>query len=361
MEIFAMFYARKQLPKYCLHKTSGRAFVRIGGKMYYLGKHGSATSRREYDRIIAEFVTNGRQPFYHSDEILVEHLIVRFLDYMETERQYSETAKKQIILVLRQLNSLYGKQPVSAFSPLAFKTIRKQFLERGLAKDTINKYTSIIRQVFHWGYDEAGIVPMEIAAALKMIPLLKSGQTSAIEYEDIQPVDDEIVKKTLPYLKPQLQDMVKVQRYISGRPQDIFNMRLCDIDRSEEVWKYTPFTHKTKHKKKIRELPIGPKAQQILLPYLEQCKDDPEQFVFPRSKAKYYWRNYGTAIAAACKKAGVLVWTPNQLRHAGGTEVRKKFGLDFAQAVLGHANAKTTEIYAKVSFEKAAAVAKEIG
>jgi hypothetical protein len=51
-------YARKQLPKYCRHKSSGRAYVRIGGKMYYLGKYGSEASRREYDRIIAEFVAN---------------------------------------------------------------------------------------------------------------------------------------------------------------------------------------------------------------------------------------------------------------------------------------------------------------
>jgi site-specific recombinase XerD len=49
------------------------------------------------------------------------------------------------------------------------------------------------------------------------------------------------------------------------------------------------------------------------------------------------------------------------LRHAGGTEVRDKFGVEYAQAVLGHANIKTTEIYAKVMFEKAAQVAKEIG
>jgi len=31
------------------------------------------------------------------------------------------------------------------------------------------------------------------------------------------------------------------------------------------------------------------------------------------------------------------------------------------EAVLGHSNAKTTEIYAKASFEKAARVAREIG
>jgi len=36
-----MTYKRKQLPKYCRHKATNRAFVRIDGKMYYLGKYGS--------------------------------------------------------------------------------------------------------------------------------------------------------------------------------------------------------------------------------------------------------------------------------------------------------------------------------
>jgi len=58
--------------------------------MYYLGKHGSEASRREYDRIIGEFLANGRQPFYHQDEILVESLIVRYLDRVEKELNLSE-------------------------------------------------------------------------------------------------------------------------------------------------------------------------------------------------------------------------------------------------------------------------------
>jgi hypothetical protein len=73
-----MTYARKQLPQYCHHKPTDRAYVRIDRKMIYLGKHGSATSRREYDRIIAEFIANGRQAFADPDEILVEQLIIRF-------------------------------------------------------------------------------------------------------------------------------------------------------------------------------------------------------------------------------------------------------------------------------------------
>ena len=360
-----MTYKRKQLPKYCLHKASGLAYVRIAGDMHYLGKHGSDASRREYDRIIGEFVANGRQAFRHPDEILVESLVVRYLDYTEKEVDYSEGTRSRITYVLRMLNDLYGKQPVSMFGPTALKTFRQQFIDKELSRNTINGYIGIARQLFTWGGGEE-IIPADIASALRIVKDLRRGRTTTVDYDEIEPVSDEIVEKTLPHLNQKYQDMARVQRRISGRPQDIFNMRPCDIDQSGEVWVYAPFTYKTQkkdvEKNKSRKLYIGPRAQQILLPYLEHCKDDPEQFVFVNHEGKQFRGGaYADAIASACKRAGVLHWTPNQLRHAGGTEVRNKFGLDHAQIILGHANASTTEIYAKVEAEKAIKVAKEIG
>ena len=43
--------------------------------MYYLGKYGSDASRREYDRIIAEFVANGRRTHRNPDEVRIDALI----------------------------------------------------------------------------------------------------------------------------------------------------------------------------------------------------------------------------------------------------------------------------------------------
>ena len=105
----------------------------------------------------------------------------------------------------------------------------------------MNHYASIIRQVFCWGCEEE-IVPAEVAGALQMVKLLQRGRTSAKEYKEVKPVDDAVVEKTLPHLKLPVRDMASVQRLISGRPQDVMNMRACDIDRSEEIWKYTPLT-----------------------------------------------------------------------------------------------------------------------
>ncbi len=40
-------------------------------------------------------------------------------------------------------------------------------------------------------------------------------------------------------------------------------------------------------------------------------------------------------------------WAPNRLRHTRATEVRKQFGLEAAQVILGHAKADVTQVYAE--------------
>ena len=236
-----MSYKRKQLPKYCLHKGSGQAYCRIAGDTHYLGKHGSDASRREYDRIMGEFIANGRQPFRHPDEITVSQLIIRYLDHVETELNVGKARKQGIALALRHLNEFWGKQPVSSFGPSILKSLRKQWLEGKLCLTVINGRVGIVKQMFHWGGEEE-IIPADIANAVKLVKPLQKGQSTAVEYDAVEPVADEDVEKTLPYLTRQEQDMVMVQRRISGRPQDIYNMRPCDIDRSGDIWVYSPFT-----------------------------------------------------------------------------------------------------------------------
>jgi integrase len=49
------------------------------------------------------------------------------------------------------------------------------------------------------------------------------------------------------------------------------------------------------------------------------------------------------------------------LRHAAATEIRRQFGLEAAQHVLGHTTVDMTQIYAERNVETAARVALAIG
>jgi integrase len=54
-------------------------------------------------------------------------------------------------------------------------------------------------------------------------------------------------------------------------------------------------------------------------------------------------------------------WHPHRLRHTAATAIRREFGIEAAQHVLGHASLSVTEIYAEKNSESARAVAAAIG
>lgn len=51
----------------------------------------------------------------------------------------------------------------------------------------------------------------------------------------------------------------------------------------------------------------------------------------------------------------------HQLRHLLATEVRRAFGLEAAQVVLGHSHAAITQVYAERDVARALEVAARIG
>src|SRR5579871_5812790 len=57
---------------------------------------------------------------------------------------------------------------------------------------------------------------------------------------------------------------------------------------------------------------------------------------------RYKPESYGHAVERAAEKAKVPHWHPNQLRLLFATEVRRSYGLEAAQVLLGHSRADVT-------------------
>jgi integrase len=55
------------------------------------------------------------------------------------------------------------------------------------------------------------------------------------------------------------------------------------------------------------------------------------------------------------------VWHPHQLRHNAATRLRKDFGLEAAQVILGHKTLAVTEVYAEKNVEAAKKIMGEVG
>ncbi|MEM8680182.1 MAG: site-specific integrase, partial [Planctomycetota bacterium] len=102
----------KSLPKYRKHKASGQALVTLSGKDFYLGPHGTKASKLEYDRLIGEWLSNGRcLPGQPERAISVAELILaywRFAKswYVKNGKPTDELAS--IKVALRHTRTLYG-------------------------------------------------------------------------------------------------------------------------------------------------------------------------------------------------------------------------------------------------------------
>ena len=63
--------------------------------------------------------------------------------------------------------------------------------------------------------------------------------------------------------------MVQIQQRTAMRPGEVVIKRACDIDMTGDVWLYRPHDHKNRWRDHDRLVPLGPKAQAIIRPFLK--------------------------------------------------------------------------------------------
>ena len=387
-----------RVPSLRRHK-SGRAYVVINRKYHYLGKWGTEESEKEYRRLVGEFVSCGHRDVFRLpvDSITIAALCTTY--YEHCLGYYQEKESNRIKVAIRPLVELYGDTLAKDFAPHHLKAVRQSIVEgtyfdsrkkeKTPTRTYVNTIVKCIRRMFRWSSGE-GILPPTIHQALGDLAPLKRGRTTAREPDKVKPVEPSTVDRTIEHLPKVIADMIRFQSLVGCRPGEVCDIQPCMVDRSGPVWEVRLDTHKTAWRGTERILYIGPKAQAILLPYLER---DPQSHCFsprealhqrrPRTVAEscgntrgnsnhtpksnrrigdhYNTHSYGRAIARVCDEYDIPRWSPNQLRHAAATNVRRVIGLEAASAILGHSQITTTQIYAETSRELAINTAMRLG
>jgi integrase len=274
-------------PSYRHHKQSGQAVVTLtdgcgGRRDVLLGKHGTAASRREYARVIAEWEASGRQlPSAAGHDPTINELALAFWEH--AQRHYRDQdgnptrEQDEYKRALRVLKHLYGPQPARSIGPLALKAVRELMVlgydhpkygpQAALARGVVNQRIGRLRRVFKWAVANE-LVPPSVYHGLQALGGLQRGRTEARETKPITPVAEAMVNATLPYLNRFVAAMVQVQLLTGARPGEVCVMRACDLDVSGPVWLFNVPAHKTAHHGHERIIAIGPQAQEALRPFL---------------------------------------------------------------------------------------------
>ncbi len=384
---------KSRTPKLCFHKPTGQWYVRLDGKMFYLGEDEIAADERRRE-LVAKWKAEKENELLGST-LKVGELALLYLDHAESYyvKNGQQTCEvNNIRVALRPMNQLFRNIRAKDFSPLKLKAVRNAMIEAGCVRTSINRQIGRIKRMFRWAVENE-YVPAEVYSSLATVAGLREGRSEAEESTPVKPIADVLVDAVEPHVSRQIWGMIQVQRFTGMRPGEVASMRGCDLNMSGPVWEYVPESHKTEHHGKDRMIFIGSKAQAVIREFLkadlqaylfspadarreydEQRKANRKTPLTPSQRARqrkakpkkqpgerYTTQSYGYAIRKACQKAEIPNWSPNQLRHNAATELRREFGIEAARVVLGHSSAITSEIYAEKDQEAARAIIAKIG
>ena len=379
-------------------KKNGFYFIRIFKKDHYLGKD-KKQAEQKARLLLADALVNSKAKEVEPAPVsylTIEQIALLFCDSEITF--YCPARQKLFSQITRELAMLFPELPCNEFSSTELEEYQMWMANKRLSRTTIRGKVRVVKMFVRWACKKKKC-PDSVWNSLQTVDNLKKGRTNAKEPEKVLPVSMEVLNKTLEHCEPMVRDIVLLQLHGGMRPEEVLTMKPCEIHRIGDVWKYVPAHHKNENKELDRFVYLGPKAQAILTPYLEELGYNSTDYIFtsyrynsarvkslrasrktkvqpsqqgvrkgrenrtPRiySTSAYSTKAYRDAIGRAAKRAGVEHWFPYQLRHAAGTLARQIGGLDGAQVFLGHANAQTTEIYAELDESKAAEIARKIG
>lgn len=407
-------------PTYRLHKPRNLAVVTIDGKNHYLGPWQSPESHEKYATLIAEWkrlgskesleakarleleiVTSPTRSLETVANITVAEVLAVYLDYAEKYYAAADgTPSKEVDSIkrsIRPVRVLYASLPAAEFSPLKLKAVRQSMIDANHCRKQINKRIDRVRRAFRWAAGEE-LVPTAVYEGLRAVPPLMPGRGGIKEGKPRKPADPEAVAKALPFMPPAVRVVVQLLRLTGARPTEILTMRPCDLDRKNEIWAFTPATHKTAWKGKTRTIYIGKDAQAALAPWLLGTPNDGYVFSPARSEElrnrersekrktplypshakrnaskrvklrrepfapRFDHQSLAYAVRRACEKAEVEPFSPYCLRHLRAVELREKYGLEVVRAVLGQSQMSMADLYSKGADEVLARkAAAEVG
>lgn len=387
-----------QLPELKRHKKTGHGFVYLDGRQHFLGPFDHPDTRIKFDRLIAQWLAKGRPKSgtpTARESPTVAMIAAAFL--VHADAYYRSSAgvptgeASNFRDSLRPVLKMYRSLPAADFDQERLEAVRAAMVASGLARTTINTRVNRIRRVWRWAASKK-MVPAAVHGELMTLSPLLRNRTEAKEPTGVEPVDAAAVEATLPHMPGPVAAMVRVQMLTGCRVGEVVRMRGDELDRSVEPWEYTPGQHKGQHKGRRRMIPIGPRCREVIAPFLARCGgwlfrpvDAAEESAGEgglgrkaraRLKPRYECGVYAQAIVRACDRAfphptisqirvsrSVKLtdeqkaelkawrkahrWSPLQIRHTVGTAVRRRLGVEAAQAVLGHAKADVTQVYAE--------------
>ena len=262
-------------------------------------------------------------------DMTVAALMSAFLYW--ADRHYRKNAKgtteaSNLELALRPVAKLYGHTRARDFGPLALQAVRRAMIDDGLCRGEINRRVRRIVRMFKWAVGQE-LIPDAIHHRLTAVQGIGKGRDGVRESAPVKPVHDSLVVAVRPFVAPQVWAMIELQRLTGMRPGEVVAMRTGDLDTGGRVWTYTPERHRTEGHGKPRTIYLGPRAQEVVEPWL---RTDLAAYLFSPQE----WVEARNAQRRADRKTPM---TPSQRKRRPKPRPEKAPGERYTTSSYAHA------------------------
>ena len=265
---------------------------------YWLGPHGSRASHEAYARILAEWQSNGRRlparPNRPQENGAITFSEMSLAYWKHAKSYYTEAALGHIAGVIRPARQFHGSLPAESFGPNCLRQIRQAMIDgdetatpprRPWSRRYINSQVHRLCRVFRWAASHE-MIPAGVYQQLKAVPALRRGRSEAHDPDPVEPVPLEHVEAVKPYLSRQVRALVDLQLLTGARGGELFKLRPIDIQMDDRsgIWTISLAEHKTAHHGHARTIYLGPRAQEVIRPFLADRPVD--AFLFSPAEAE---------------------------------------------------------------------------
>ena len=307
----------------------------------------------------------------------------------------------------------YRDWPVSDFGPEELIAVQQSLVEHRYfrtghddepipyTRTGINDLINVVHKMWLWGVGRE-ITTEAQARRLKEVRPLRLGKTQAPDTLKRAMVVKSEFEKVAASVNPVVADMMRIIWNTAMRPAEVCRMRPLDILHDDsDCWLYVPGRdvslvgdHKTAHHQRVRAIPLTTRSQVVLKRWVKSFESEEHIFQpaiamrlmyeakFARRKTplgqgnrpgtnrkahpmikpgeKYNIGSFRNAVNRGCRRAGVLRFTPYDLRRSAATRIRSELGKEAAKLILGHVSTDTTEIYLLDEVKETMKVAKQL-
>jgi integrase len=161
--------------------------------------------------------------------------------------------------------------------------------------------------------------------ALEAVRGLQRGRCDAQETEPVRPVPEELIHGIEPFVSKPVWALIQVQLRTGCRPDEAVRLRGADFVCTEgPVWVVRYDAHKTAHWGIEKKIFFGPRAQQVIAPFL--ANREPEAYLFSAVESAAEHRAQRSASRRTALSCGNRPGTNRKLRPH--LEPQGKFTVD---------------------------------